>query len=408
MIDILGYVIAALIWVVALWRIPGALHGDARRRGLTGCLLAFAVALTVKRPPVVAALNSLGVVDLPVLIKHIMATMAIPPILIYVVAMYGAASDEPSPRGVVFSRWITRVATKAAAGAVLVMVILFFTVVDRDAPSEHFVSDHLGEPGATLYITVVYLYLGAATAAGLYQWGPAALRAKSRLLRAGLTLMALSMLSGVLYVVIRVAYLYAALVATPAEETIDLLYAVTELLQVALFLLLAAGTTIPACTTLAARWRAYRAVVALYPLWADLARAVPEPIFTAPTNRLWDLARPVDPILRVDRFVTEIRDVMLGLRHFAADDLGECALRDAEHRGLSSQDARAAAEAFWIEQALAAKEVGVVPDAPASAFTSAVGAGADLHQEVQWLRKVAAHYRHETVSDVPARKEPSA
>ncbi|MFI8265364.1 MAB_1171c family putative transporter [Streptomyces sp. NPDC085665] len=391
MIDALGYVIAALIWMVALWRIPGAMAGDARRRGLAGCLLCFALALTVKRPPVVAALNSLGVVDLPVLLKHILATVAIPPILMYVVAMYGDAADQSS-RGVAVARWITRTATKAAAAAVLLMVVLFFTVVDRAEPSQHFVSDHLGEPGATAYVTVVYLYLGAATAAGLYQWWPAAKRANDRLLRIGLRLMALSMLSGVLYVATRFAYLYAALWAVPSEETVKFLYTVTQLFQIALFLLLAAGTTIPACTTLVARYRAYRAVMDLYPIWADLARAVPQYVFKAPRSRLVDLARLEDPIIRLDRFVTEIRDAMRDLRHFAAEDLGERSLARAKSNGLAGEQAAAAAEAIWIEEALAAKRAGKA-EASAAPFTSGVGEDADLQREIQWLRLVAARYR---------------
>ncbi len=53
----------------------------------------------------------------------------------------------------------------------MLLTVLFFTVVDRSTPSDRFVADHAGQwGGATLYMSVFYLYLGAASAVCAYQW----------------------------------------------------------------------------------------------------------------------------------------------------------------------------------------------------------------------------------------------
>ncbi|GAA2475342.1 MAB_1171c family putative transporter [Streptomyces gobitricini] len=387
-LDLAGYLIAGLMTAVALWRMPAALWGaeeDRRRRALWGCYAGFAAALWTKTEAVRSALNNSPVVDLAVLIKHYTSTLAILAILGYIVAIYGHYPDEGTvPRHVRFARTVQHVAAKASVATLIVLTVLFFTVVDRSVPSDRFVSDHAGQWGATLYMSVFYLYLGAASAVCAYQWALATGDARSRHLRVGLGMMTAAMFIGVGYTVSRTLFLWVSVVHQPGHAFAQGFDKATELAQIVLFALFAVGASVPAFVKGWRRVRLWRAQARLHPLWRELMTAFPDQPFEPPASLPRELTRfgtPAD--LRVDRWAADIADAVEKLRHYVPDGLVGAAADAAGGSGPL-------ADAYWIRAALAAK-AGGAPAGRAAAVEQRHAT--DQDGEVAWLVRVASAYR---------------
>ncbi|MFF8831919.1 MAB_1171c family putative transporter [Streptomyces sp. NPDC015131] len=387
-LDVAGYLIAGLMTAVALWRMPAALWGDEedrRRRALWGCYAGFAAALWTKTEAVRTGLNDSPVVDLAVLIKHYTSTVAILAILSYIVAIYGHYPAEGGvPRHVRFARTVQQVAAKASVATLILLTVLFFTVVDRSEPSDRFVSDHAGQWGATLYMSVFYLYLGAASAVCAYQWALATGDARLRHLRIGLGMMTAAMFIGVAYTVSRTLFLWASVVHRPGHSFAQSFDKATELAQIVLFALFAVGASIPAFSKGWRRVKLWRAQATLHPLWHALMTAFPDQPFEPPAPLLRELTRfdtPAD--LRVDRWAADIADAVEKLRHYVPDGLVGAATSAAGGPGPL-------ADAYWIKAALAAKADG----APAGRAAAVEQKHAtDQDGEVAWLVRVAVAYR---------------
>ncbi|UGY91498.1 MAB_1171c family putative transporter [Streptomyces gobiensis] len=406
MFDILAYLVAGVLLLQAAWRLPSALRGEGRRRTLWGFFAAFACAWLLKTEYIDALVERSGINDLSSLLKHVIAIAGICSLLTYLTSVYGteAAGDGEQPRHVRVTHGVAQVARRAALATVLLMTGLFFFAIDRSEPTEHFITGHAGDVGMAVYMSVLYLYMGAAATVAAYQWGGAARRATRRLLRTGLAMMSAAMVLAVLYAVLRTVYLGIVTVTPTTQEFDDLQETVTESLQLFLFPLLALGATAPASQAAVNRWRAYRALAALYPMWRDLALAVPDQIldrprqllpgraWTAPINKALNLvARGAPPQVRLARCVTEIRDVIRDLRYYAPADLLTRTLADAGGDQVT-------AEAHWIKAALALKASGRPPLPSPVDFTS--GAGDELADEVPWLIEVTSVYRATTAERV--------
>ncbi|MFD9485064.1 MAB_1171c family putative transporter [Streptomyces sp. NPDC059991] len=389
-LDLAGYLIAALMTAVALWRMPAALWGDEedrRRRALWGCYAGFAVALWTKTKFVRITLNDSEVTDLAVLIKHYTATIAILAILSYIVAIYGHFPDEGAiPRHVRFARTVQRVAAKASVATLILLTVLFFTVVDRSVPSDRFVSDHAGQWGATLYMSVFYLYLGASSAVCAYQWALATGNTQVRHLRVGLGMMTFAMFIGVAYTLSRTLFLWVSVADRPSKSFALEFDEITEASQIVLFAFFALGASVPACRKGWRRLRLWRAQARLHPLWYGLMTAFPDQPFEPPTPLLRELTRfdtPAD--LRIDRWAADIADAVEKLRHYVPDEL-----LDAAKEAAGPEAAGPLADAHWIKAALAAKADGA-PAGRAAAIEPQHAT--DQDGEVAWLVRVAAAYK---------------
>ncbi|GAA2265251.1 hypothetical protein GCM10010145_43120 [Streptomyces ruber] len=397
------YVVAVLFWAGALWRLPSALWGDHRRRALWGMVVAFAAVWTLKTPLVDYGLDHSGVNDLSSVVKHVIAIGGIYSLLSYVLAVYGSQDESSGERYVRVSRAVSRVALKTSVATAVALVLLFAFAIDRDEPTEHFVTGHAGQPGMTAYMTLVYLYMAGASAVAAYQWGSAVRRTTSTLMRVALGMMCASMGLGVLYALLRTAYVFYATAVTPADHIAELQETVTEAVSTALFPLLLLGLSVPAGRTLVDRVRAFTALSRLRPLWRDLAVAVPAKIMVKPVRtRLGPLSGPVDHVRdvfrpdqpvddRLARWVTEIRDALAELQYYAPADLFDRAAEYARQHTADGNTA-AAAEACWTRAALTHRTRGDAPGRVPAPFTSA--SGGDYDGEVLWLQQVAAHYRH--------------
>ncbi|MET9915481.1 MAB_1171c family putative transporter [Streptomyces sp. NPDC006435] len=395
-LDLAGYLIAVLMTAVAVWRMPAALWGDEedkRRRALWGCYAGFAAALWTKTQAVRIALNDSAVTDLAVLIKHYTATVAILAILSYIVAIYGQYPDGGTvPRHVRFARAIQQVAAKASIATLILLTVLFFTVVDRSVPSDRFVADHAGQWGATLYMSVFYLYLGAASAVCAYQWALATAGARLRHLRVGLGMMTFAMFIGVGYTVSRTLFLWISVLDTPSDSFALRFDEVTEAAQVVLFAFFAVGASIPAFSKGQRRAKLWRAQVKLHGLWYELMTAFPEQPFDPPAPLIRELTRfdtPAD--LRIDRWAADIADAVEKLRHYVPDTLLPAAKAAAAADGAAdAEKAGPLAEAYWIKAALTARNNGAGATTAAAVDTQHA---TDQEGEVAWLVRVAAAHR---------------
>ncbi|MGQ4453193.1 MAB_1171c family putative transporter [[Kitasatospora] papulosa] len=382
MLDICTYVGAVSMTLMALWRLPALRYNEPQRRALWACSAGFAAALWCRVPAVKQALDS-PITDLYVLVKYLTSIVAILAVLRYITAIYGKpAGTRVTPRYVAMSRRINGIAHGCAFGAVGAMVVLFFTVVDRGRPSVEFATDHAGQWGAGTFISILYIYLASASATCAFQWGRAARRADTKLLRAGIGLMALAVVLYTAYSLFRIVTVWA-----PTSASAPTMRVVADTSNLTVALLWAMGASIPSAKALSARWVAWRALHRLYPLRRDLMSTFPDIPFQPPASRLREWMRTSPSLdVRLDRWTQEIADAVEQLRHHASPAL----LPAAEDATATSPDPEPAAEAYWIKAALHNARSGVRSRLPARGLRDKPLS--DSHAEAHWLARVQAVY----------------
>ncbi|WP_282693562.1 MAB_1171c family putative transporter [Streptomyces sp. CC208A] len=387
MFDYFKYLTAAVMTVIAVWRFPAVRYGDAHRRALWGGYAGFAVALWLYTPAAMDAVDRIPVVDLSALLRHFASTAAIIAALTYVATSYGKTSEAVVPRHVAVSRWIARASYGAGAVGVTTLTVLFFTVVQRDRPSDNFLVDHAGQWGAAVYMTVFYFFPLVTTAVCGYQWTRAARQAESISMRIGLGLMSLAMWMGLVHTLTRITMLWADVAFPLSPSTMRFLVVATSMWMNLLFLIVAAGASIPTSRAAVARWKAWRTLYKIYPLWFDLVQAFPGTSLYPPGRRLSELRHfrvPID--VRLDRWTQDIADACEKLRYYAPRDL----MFAAEDATASHPDPELAAEAYWIRAALQAAE-----SAPANTQAAAPlreKPFVDTDSEAAWLARVSTVY----------------
>ncbi|MGW1002142.1 MAB_1171c family putative transporter [Streptomyces sp. NPDC001118] len=386
-VSFLSYAIAVVMTGVAVWRLPAVIYGDAHRRSLWACYAGFATALWLKTPAVKSYLNNSEITDLSILAKHYVAALALLAVCRFVVTNYGDTDGDQAPRHVIVSRWVTRVSVQTAGGALVLITVLFFTVVDREHPSIDFMVDHRGQWGASVYMAVVYVYLAAGMAICGYQWASAYRRADTRLLRAGLLMMTIAMGMAVVYAFTREFFIWSAFFVDYDYEFATKYAESTDLLQIVLFFLFAIGASVPTTTAAASRWALRRALYRLYPLWRDLMAAFPDTNFSPPGSRWREATRLSTPgYVRLDRWVADVGDAVESLRHYAPPML----LPVAEQVAAESEDPQPMAEALWIKAALCGVADGDrSPQASAGLPSKPI---ADTDAESSWLLRVQDAY----------------
>ncbi|MBT2369689.1 hypothetical protein J7E88_31575 [Streptomyces sp. ISL-10] len=391
MFDYIKYLTAAVMTVIAVWRFPAVRYGDAHRRALWGGYAGFAVALWLYTPAAMDAVDRIPIVDLSALLRHFASTAAIIASLTYVATSYGKSSETVVPRHVAVSRWIARASYKTGAIGGILLTVLFFTVVDRDTPSQNFLIDHAGQWGVAVYMTVFYFFPLVTTAVCGYQWTRAARQAECRSMRIGLRLMGISMWMGLTHTVARITIVWATVAFPLSPSTVHLLVDATSIWMNLLFLIVAVGASIPTTRAAAARWKTLRTLYRTYPLWFDLVKAFPGTSLYPPGRRLVELMHIRVPIdVRLDRWTQDIADACEKLRYYAPRDL----MFAAEDITVSLPDPEPAAEAYWIKAALQAADT--VPANPHAAGSLRAKPFVDTDSEAAWLARVSTAYSHIT------------
>ncbi|MFD9778878.1 MAB_1171c family putative transporter [[Kitasatospora] papulosa] len=387
MLNVCTYIGAVAMTLMALWRLPALRYDEPERRALWACSAGFAAALWCRVPAVKRALDA-PITDLYVLVKYLTSILAILAVLRYITAIYGKpATGAATPRYVRTSRRINGIAHACALSAVGAMVALFFTAVDRSRPSVEFATDHAGQWGAATFVSILYVYLASASATCAFQWGRAARRAETRLLRSGLALMALATTLYTMYSFFRIVTVW-----NPTSADAPTMRVVADSSNLTVALLWAAGASIPSAKALSARWTTWRALHKLYPLRRDLMEVFPDIPFQPSASRLreWTSASPSLDV-RLDRWTQEIADAVEQLRHHAPPTL----LHTAEDVTSEHPDPEPAAEAYWIKAALHNARSGGRSRLPVRGLRDKPLS--DSHAEAHWLARVQAVYA--TISD---------
>ncbi|MCC2276174.1 hypothetical protein LKL35_12215 [Streptomyces sp. ET3-23] len=378
---------------VALWRLPAVRYGDPLRRALWGCAAGFAVALWSRFPPVEHGIDSLGVNDLSGLTKDFAAMAASLALLSYAVTSYGVSQDAP-PRHIEICRRVAHVSRRATAVVIPLMLFLFFVAVDRSVPSRDLTADHAGQWGACLFATCFYLYLGSSGATCGYQWGHVSRRADSAVLRISLGLGAAACWLFAAYSVIRVSFMWGAMIFPPSPGSTHLVVSLSNLLNMLGALLFMCGASLPTTGVALERWRTRRMLWCLHPLSRDLAHQFPDLSLQPPASRLREAVRHAPALdIRLDRSIQAIGDAVEQLRHHVVPELWPV----IEQVTVEHPDQEAAAEAYWIAAALCSAREGRRSELPAPAlppkpYTDSIGEG-------RWLIRV---------QDVYARIAPAA
>lgn len=379
-----------LLWAVpiamtaaALWRLPSLWHGDPLQQALWTCCAGFAAALWCRVPQVKFALDHSPVTDLSALLKYVTSLAAILAGLKYIIGAYeGPPGRAAPPKHVAVSRRVSRIAHRLAFAWLVLLAVLFFTAVDRTKPSDDFAADHAGQWGAGVFLTIAYVYLGAAAATACFQWARASRHADHRSLRGGLALMSAATLIYTVYPALRIVTVWAP---TGASEVTMRTIADSVTLTVAA--LWTVGVAIPSTAVLAERWATWRALRKLHPLWSDLLQAFPSIRFQPAGSRIAEAVGfwfPLD--MRLDMQTQEIADAVELLRHYATPDL----LARTQYLAETHKDPEPAAEAYWIKTALTNAEAGhrsATPTRmlPRKPLTSS-------HAEAYWLTSVVDAY----------------
>ncbi len=393
MFDYFKYLTAVVMAAIAIWRFPAVRYGDFHRRALWGGYAGFAVALWLYTPAVMGAVDRIPVVDLDALLRHFASTAATIAALTYVATSYGKSTEAVVPRHVAVSRWIARVSYKAGAVGVVLLTVLFFTVVDRKTQSQDFLVDHAGQWGVAVYMTVFYFFpLVTAMVCG-YQWTRAARQAECTSMRIGLGLMAFAMWMGLVHSLARPGLLWVAVAFPLSPSTVQFFVDAESIWMDLLFLTVAVGASIPTTRAVAARWKTWRTLNRIYPLWFDLVEAFPGTSLYPPGRRFTELMHMRVPIdVRLDRWTQDIADACEKLRYYAPRDL----IFAAEDATASQSDPEPTAEAYWIKAALRA-----VDTTPASVDASAPlreKPFVDTDSEAAWLARVSMAYSNITES----------
>lgn len=236
-------------------------------------------------------------------------------------------------------------------------------------------------------MSVFYFFPLITTAVCGYQWSRAARQAESTSMRVGLGLMGISMWMGLIHTIARIAILWVAVAFPLHPSTIRFLVDATSIWMDVLFLIVAAGASIPTTRAAVARWKTWQTLNKIYPLWFDLVQAFPGTSLYPPGRRmaeLMDIRVPID--VRLDRWTQDMADACEKLRHYAPRNL----MFAAEDITASHSDPEPAAEAYWIKAALLAADT--MPIRPQAAAPLRDKPFVDTDSEAAWLVRVSTAY----------------
>ncbi|WP_406281426.1 MAB_1171c family putative transporter [Streptomyces sp. NBC_00209] len=394
MFDYITYLTAAVMTAISVWRLPAVRYGDSHRRALWGGYAGFAIALCLYTPVAMDAVDRIPVVDLSALLRHFASTAAIMAALTYVSTSYGRSTETVVPRHVAVSRWIASASYKAGAIGVVLLTVLFFTVVHRGRPSQNFLIDHAGQWGVAVYMTTFYFFPLVTTAVCGYQWTRAARQAENTSMRIGLGLMGTAMWMGLIHTAARIAIVWVGVIFPVSPSTTQVLVDATSMWMDLLFLIVAVGASIPTTRAAAARWKTWRTLCKIYPLWFDLVNTFPGTSLYPPERlfvELLQLRVPVD--VRLDRWVQDMADACEKLRYYAPRDL----MFAAEDFAGSHADPEPAAEAYWIKAGLQA--VGVEAANSQAVAILREKPFVDTDSEAAWQARVSTIYSGVTVKE---------
>jgi hypothetical protein len=262
-------------------------------------------------------------------------------------------------------------------------------------------------PGLLLYIGLYIVFFGVALAELLVRSIRYVRISKRRpFLRAGLALLGLGSVLGLVYLGEKAWYVITQATRLPAPFASssqacsllappECLFSVT--FPVAAVVLAAVGATLPvwgpALITPFRYYRNRRKLRELEPLWTDVHDKFPQITLPEQEDARWNLG------LRLYRRVIEIRDALLLLDPYMSPDVAAAAEDAATARGLQGDDLRATVEAAEIAAAIRTCD-GNAPAVAPSAEQRPQPDESDVSRQVAWLAKVSRAYASPLVQEM--------
>jgi hypothetical protein len=362
----------ALLWGVVLVRLPTVFR-DAKQRALWATWFTLALCKLTALPSVNAKL--LVLTSSAPIIPHILGIVS----AFFLLRFISLITDLYATR--------TRAATYqlVAACVVTLLLVVLFVLSPNGIETRDRELLTAALPGPVVaYWVVLDTYLGGILASATAQFWRMSRAAKPGALRTGLRCIVVGLLLNFTYAVQKVVLVVAH--ALGATVPIGVLGPTFDGLRAAGVLLALAGALVPATGWVRTIARAYRSLRALHPLWQTMRRAFPDIILFSPRRALVERFGVDDVHLRLYRRVIEIRDGMLVLRDYLPAGAGAEATTLLDLRRPDYLDRAALAEACCIKLALHRLRSG--NRAPGSDSRWAP-VGADLTDEVRWMRKVS-------------------
>lgn len=383
--SVLLSLVPALFWAGCLLRLPAARRSGPQRT-LCLSLAAFAAALTLNVPTVYLAFDrAVGVPNLANLAEHVLGVWGVAGVLRLARQLTATAAAGPVKHVV------------PAAGLATAALTALFVLAPTPVEAPSFTAAYGHHPEVVAYWMVTIGYFGAALAELARLSLRYAGRAPRPSLRAGLYVLGAGVVLGVAYSLSKLAELAAR--QLPRAGLAEHMAATAGHILLGVGgVAMGAGLLIPAFgPRLAAARQAAQAYVTLWrlrPLWETLRQANPHIVLGPPPTRREDLLslRQLEP--RLYRRVIEIRDGLLTLRPYVADDVAQSARAAAADAGLVGSERDATADACWLAAAVAAKRAGHAPDATSDPY---IRGASDLPGEAALLCQVADAWRHSPV-----------
>lgn len=364
-------------WLAVLLRAPGTWgqNGSPARRALWLALLALALGWTLRAPWGYHGFDDLA--GIPNLAQVVGDGLA----LATGCAILGMLLYQTNERADAGRKSLLRL---SALLVVLVPMSLAFALASVEEETTEFVTRYRAEPQLLLYWLPFLAYLSYVFFDLTRLCRRYAKLSERRYLKRGMQLIEAAGVLGILYVVLRAAFLVTVQVAD--SRYLEAYEPVSKLLVATLSILAVVGAVLPA---IGPRLEAYRAHRELYPLWSALHRASPDIALTPPASAARDRLRWRDLNFRLHRRVIEIRDGQMALRPYLRRDVADAATRRGQRQQLTGEELAASVEAATLVAGIEDKAQD--RKSPALAPAPATG-GTRLTDEVSWLRRVARNF----------------
>ncbi|MEV6209584.1 MAB_1171c family putative transporter [Kitasatospora sp. NPDC051914] len=382
MINAFNCAATVALWLVSVWRAPGAWRVPSKRPLWAAFTVLAAQMLLSFDSNAVRLDEAIGINSLSALLKHLASVAAAACVVSFLACASASATDKPGP-----SKKGHQLRAIVPSTAAIAMTVSFALAARPNEALDMFLA-FPGDPWVTFYGVSWLTYFGwamYATTALCLRWsrlpGP-------RPLKIGLAVVSAGTGIGIFYTLHRAAVLmagqYGVRLLSPATN-----HSLNVLLMVVPLLLIAVGSTLPALDKAISAVRTQRDLTALYRLWRDLTDAVPSVRLDPLPSRLADALDLRANRSRLYRRTIEIRDAVMTLSDHASPDLRMRAHEYTSNAGLTGRALGRTSEACWIRAARHARMAG----APATGSAAApIAGGLDLPSEVRALRGMSAVY----------------
>ncbi|MFD4574971.1 MAB_1171c family putative transporter [Streptomyces sp. NPDC058417] len=362
-------IIAGILWLVALWRLPAIRHSH-KQRSLALTLVALAAALTFEVPQVKEMVDAAVGAEarLSPLLKHLLGVTSAAYLLDFVIAVV-------RPQG------LARRTRLVAAGVTLPLMLTFYALANWTPGGPVRLGEGRGALFPVLYMAVFTLYIGIAMVVATWLFLGGVRHSRTFLGKAGLGFLGLGTLLGSLYAVQRIVFVTIQL--SSGIQYPDLANSLSTTLKQATVLSVAVGVCLPPLSVAVEYIAAAITLHKLRPLWIQLTEAAPHVVLATSVRR-----RRIP--FRLERCVIEIEDACLALREYVSVDLYTSAQDFVLHRAVHPQHADAVAEACWLRVAVQSSRNGERlrgVEYPPLGVT-----GRDRESELSWLRLLSRAY----------------